>query len=224
MGVRKPHPSKTPESARAYLRHENAGEAEETIRVAEFIANALRRPAAPLDPPERKRALRLVAELRPLVARSRPDALPTIDLLLGHWSGPAKRGRRPDVPTRFVQMMLRWAARHRSRQLTVTELMAAAVATNVEPASDPRGRLDADALAVAKERMFDTWRKHVAREIPAVEASLAHERRRRDAARRAWESRSPIDQLVDAMTAPRRPWEEDPPRYPPGYVQLGRTG
>lgn len=188
------------------------------------MAEVLRRPSVPLTPQERKRALRIATDLRPLVARSSPDAIATIDLLIFQWSGRAKRGRRRDVAAHFAHMMLWWAAKYGSRQLTVTELMAAAVATKVEPASDPRGKLDADALAEAKDRMFDAWRKHHSQELPAVQEILADEKRRQAEARQAWLARSPEEALTDALMG-RSPWEESPPRYPPSRPRLlRRTG
>ncbi len=222
MGKRKPHPTRDPESARAYLIHERRDAAAEIIAVAEHTAEVLRHPLAPLTPRERKRALRIATELRPLVARSSPDAIATIDLLMGHWSGPAKRGRRLDVAAHFAHVMLWWAAKYSEklgqRQLTVTELMAAAVATRVEPASDPRGKLDADALGLAKERMLDAWRKHYAHGLATARKVLEDEERRQEEARRAWQALSPEEQLLQAMVQPPL----NPPTRP--LRLLRRTG
>ncbi len=182
MGKRKPHPTKDPESARAYLVHERGAViADEIVHRAEMVAEDLRKRLAPFTPRERKRALKAAGELRAVWRGSR-YAASLIDMLVPSGNA-ARRGRRRDVDAEFSGAMLPWGASELGarglRQLTVTELMAAAVASRLEPGNDPRGKLNGDALAEAKERMLDAWRKYHARNLPENPEALAETSRER---------------------------------------------
>ncbi len=177
MGKRKPHPTRDPRAC--LVRERGDVIAAEIIHRAEMVAEDLRQRPPPLTARERKQASRAAAALR-VVSPWFPATAPVIDTLAGtlaRWGKAARRGRRRDEVAEFARTMLSWGASDLGArglpQLTVIELMAAAVASKLDLGIHP------NALENAKERMFDAWRKHHRRNLPENPEALAEAGRER---------------------------------------------
>lgn len=223
MGRRKPHhPTKTRASARAYLDHElGAEQAAQLLEVAEKAAATLDDSPAALSTKDRRLAARLAARLRPLVVRGSPKTVAAVDDLLRKWNAQARPGQRRGRAYNFAFLFLWVADNCGLPKVTETQLMAFAVATGIEPASEQGKKLDEDGLEVSKERKFDAWRKHYANAWKRVQQGKEDDRqlalkraRLREEALRAWGDQADVESLAAALRGVPPPWEEDPPRRP----------
>jgi hypothetical protein len=149
------------DSAAAYLaekRRAKPAEAEQILIQAKACALALRRPPQ-LSSKQRARALRAARVVRGYLDGD-PEAAAVIDALIAGWSRVAKPGAPLQAPALFCQIMRGWAEGALERALSVTEVMASAVATGLEPPGTYRKMLDAWRKYYREHAMLDAWRKY----------------------------------------------------------------
>jgi hypothetical protein len=191
--ARRPDPITSP---RLYLKHQRGAEvADLIVDRAKATVPEIETPwAPPLQVRERERALTHAKLLLPYVRNL--GVLPRLlEILIASWGRKqkSKRGRRLEKRARFAGTILAWAAGELGarglKQLTATELIAAAVAVGLEPSTGGD-----------KRTMLDSFRKLAHARAPANPQALADtirevnrlegENRRREAELEASEERA----------------------------------